>query len=88
MKNIHLLVIDPQNDFCDPNGSLFVPGANEDMKRLATMVDRLKDKLADIHVTLDSHRRVDISHPIWWKSPSGAHPDPFTQITAADLEAS
>ena len=44
---IHLLVIDPQNDFCDPNGSLFVPGADEDIKRLAEMVHRLKDKLDD-----------------------------------------
>ena len=30
MKNIQLMIIDPQNDFCTPEGSLFVPGANED----------------------------------------------------------
>ncbi len=87
MHAIHLLLIDPQNDFCDKNGSLFVPGADEDMKRLAAMVARLKDKLADVHVTLDSHRKVDISHPIWWKDSSGAHPPPFTQISTADLES-
>lgn len=86
MHRIHLLVIDPQNDFCDPSGSLFVPGADEDMKRLAAMVGRLRDKLHDIHVTLDSHRKVDISHPIWWKDSTGAHPPPFTPVTAADLE--
>jgi len=82
---IHLLVIDPQNDFCDPNGSLFVPGADEDMKRLAGMVTRLRDKLDDVHVTMDSHRKVDISHPIWWKDSAGNHPAPFTIITTADL---
>ena len=87
MHEIHLLLIDPQNDFCDKNGSLFVPGADEDMKRLAAMVARLEDKLADVHVTLDSHRKVDISHPIWWKDSSGVHPAPFTQIGAADLES-
>jgi nicotinamidase-related amidase len=56
------------------------------MKRLAAMVSRLKDKIADIHVTLDSHRRVDISHPMWWKNSSGKRPDPFTVITAQDAK--
>lgn len=30
---VHLLVIDPQKDFCNPNGSLFVTGADKDMDR-------------------------------------------------------
>lgn len=81
----HLLIIDPQNDFCDPNGSLFVPGADQDIKRLARMIQRLNTKLDDIHVTLDSHRKVDISHPIWWRSVSSrGNPAPFTLITAED----
>lgn len=84
---IDLVIIDPQKDFCDPNGSLFVPGAQEDMKRLSSLVGRLKNKLNDIHVTLDSHRKVDISHPIWWKNSSGSHPSPFSVITAADVES-
>jgi nicotinamidase-related amidase len=82
---IELLVIDPQNDFCDPKGSLFVPGAENDMKRLAAMVVRLKDKLDDIHVTLDSHHFVDIAHPIFWIDSQSAHPDPFTIITADEV---
>ena len=32
------LIIDPQVDFCSPQGRLFVPGAAEDMQRLAAMV--------------------------------------------------
>jgi nicotinamidase/pyrazinamidase len=82
---IHLVVIDPQNDFCDPKGSLYVTGADADMDRLADMVHRIHGKLDDIHVTLDSHRKVDIAHPIWWKDSSGARPNPFTIITAADV---
>ena len=85
MLDIQLLIIDPQNDFCDPNGSLFVPGADEDMKRLSNLVQKVKDKLTDIHVTLDSHRKVDISHPIWWKDASGNHPTPFTIISAQEM---
>jgi len=87
-QRVHLLVIDPQNDFCDAaHGSLCVPGAAADMDRLAALVDRLRDRLSDVHITLDSHRKVDISHPIWWTDAQGRPPAPFTVITAADLRA-
>jgi nicotinamidase-related amidase len=49
------------------------------------MVDRLRGKLTDIHVTLDCHRIVDIAHPIWWQDADGRNPDPFTIISAQDL---
>lgn len=82
----HLVIIDPQNDFCDPAGALYVPGAERDIEALATLLDRIGDKLEDVHVTLDSHRKVDISHPMWWRSASGQRPDPFTRITTDDLK--
>ncbi len=85
MKNLQLIIIDPQHDFCNPNGSLFVGGADEDMKRLAGFIERMAPKLSDIHVTLDSHRKIDISHPMWWSDTSGKSPDPFTIITAEDM---
>jgi len=64
--NIQLLVIDPQNDFCSPSGSLYVKDAEKDMERLALMVGRLSKQLDDIHVTLDSHRLFDVAHPSYW----------------------
>jgi nicotinamidase-related amidase len=82
---LDLLIIDPQNSFCDPAGELFVPGADADMDRLAAMILRLKDRLSDIHVTMDSHRLLDVAHPLYWKDSSGNHPDPFTIISAADV---
>ncbi len=85
IEKIHLLVIDPQHDFCDPSGSLFVPGATEDIERLAALVNRIGDKLDDIHCTLDSHHLIDIAHPGWWKDRDGNHPDPFTIIPASDV---
>lgn len=77
---IHVCVIDPQNDFCDPNGgTLVVPGAMDDMARLAAMIDRLGDKIDDISVTLDSHQSIGIERPDWWKRVGdGAKPSPFT----------
>ena len=84
---IHLIVIDPQNDFCDiPGATLSVPGADADMKRLAKMLGRIGHKLDDIHVTLDSHRLFDIAHPIFWMNEKGVPPAPFTIISASDVE--
>ena len=86
-KRLELLVIDPQVDFCDPQrGALYVPGAEHDMSRLATMLGRLKDKLDDIHITLDSHHFVHIAHPIFWKDTHGQHPAVFTKISRAEVE--
>ena len=87
MKNIQLLLIDPQNDFCNPSGSLYVPGAEHDIDRLAGWINKNVNKINDIHVTLDSHRKVDISHPIWWKDSAGNNPAPFTIISAADMKS-
>lgn len=85
--SVHLVVIDPQKDFCDPQGALFAPGADGDTQRLAAMIDRLGPQLTDVHVTLDSHRKVDISHPMWWRTASGKAPDPFSSVTADDLKS-
>lgn len=86
-KNIQLLLIDPQNDFVDqPGAALPVPGALEDMKRLAVMIERILPKISDIRVSLDSHQRVHIAHPIWWIDRNGKHPNPFTQITLKMVE--
>jgi nicotinamidase-related amidase len=81
-----LLIIDPQVDFCDPKGALYVPGAERDMERLAKMVRRTNDKLDDIHVTLDSHHWIHVAHPIFWKDSRGRHPAVFTRISRADVE--
>lgn len=85
---IHLVVIDPQNDFClEPSegAALSVGGAKGDMNRLAAMIDRIGDKLEDIHVTLDTHHQFDVAHPMYWKNSSGQNPAPFTVITAKDV---
>ncbi len=83
---VDLLVIDPQYDFCDPNGSLYVKGAEKDMERLADMINRVGDKLNDVHVTMDTHHLIDIAHPAYWKDSSGKHPNPFTIISREDVE--
>ncbi|MFW9871800.1 MAG: hypothetical protein ACFFG0_01775 [Candidatus Thorarchaeota archaeon] len=84
---LEFLIIDPQNDFCDPKGSLFVPGADEDMNRLADLIIRISPKIDDLHVTLDTHHYVDIAHPVFWVNSEGKHPDPIdTIIEVSDIE--
>lgn len=86
MLKVDVLAIDPQIDFCDPAGSLFVPGADKDCERLAKMIRRISPKINDIHVTLDTHHRYDIAHPMFWLDSAGKHPDPFTIITPEDVK--
>ena len=83
-----LLIIDPQNDFCHPEwGTLYVPGAEQDMDRLTQFVMQFRDDIDSIVVSLDSHQRMDISHPLWWVDAHGAHPSPFTSFTAEEVTA-
>lgn len=99
-KNIQLLIIDPQNDFCDlPAGwcptdpatrtiaspALPVVGAHADMLRLAQLIQDGASDISSISVTLDSHHRFDIAHPTFWSTGSGAPVGPFTPITAAQV---
>ena len=83
--NIQMLIIDPQNDFME-GGALAVPGATDDMKRTAALIDRIGQKLRKINVTLDSHHLVDIAHPAFWRDADGNAPDPMTLIFAASIE--
>lgn len=84
MKKTDLLLIDVQNDFCDPRGSLFVHGAPEDSRRLADFIRKNSSKINNIYITLDSHHNVDIAHPIYWIDEKGNHPGPFTVISMED----
>jgi len=97
-----LLIIDPQNDFCDlpeawcptdpvsgarATPALPVAGAHADLQRLAAFIRDAGDQLDDITVTLDSHNRLHIAHPTFWQRGDGGDVAPFTAITAADVRA-
>lgn len=85
---MRLLIIDPQNDFMDiPRATLPVPGAREDMQRLARFVERMTGQVDEIVVTLDSHAGVGIERTTFWLGADGAPLAPFTAITAADAQS-
>ena len=97
-----LLIIDPQNDFCDvPAGyrppdpltgaavapALPVAGAHADMQRTAALIRAAGARLDEITITLDSHHHVDIAHPTFWQDAQGGAVTPFTTITGAQVRA-
>ena len=97
-----LLIIDPQNDFCDvPAGyrpvdpltgaavapALPVAGAHADMLRTAQFISAAGSSLDEITVTLDSHHQLDIAHPTFWRTGAGDVVPAFTPITAALVRA-
>ncbi|CAG5071896.1 hypothetical protein DYBT9623_03872 [Dyadobacter sp. CECT 9623] len=87
MKKTALLIIDAQYDFCNPKGTLFVPGAEEDIQRIARLISLDGDKIDSIFVTLDTHKVLDIAHPLFWEDQNGNTVAPFTLITAAAVKA-
>lgn len=80
-----LLLVDFQIDFCHPGGSLFVPGAVEDLQRTIEFVYRNVDKLKTVVLSLDSHLTYQIFYPTWWIDEQGHHPNPFTVIDSESI---
>lgn len=97
LTNTTLFIIDPQVDFhpgggeqekpsYHHEGSLAVPGANEDSSRIADMIRKNMSKITEIIVSMDSHYPAHIAHAIFWTDWSGKkHPEPFTTITHQDV---
>lgn len=84
---VGLLIIDPQNDFCDPKGSLYVKGAEMDMIRLGSFISKNFLKISEIQVTLDSHHRIHVANGISWLDSNNKSVSPFTIITASDVRS-
>lgn len=92
-----LLLVDPQNDFCDfgppalgddrPMPALPVPGAVADLLRVTGLLERRGEAIDSIVVTLDSHPLVGIERPLFWETDEGGAVEPFTVISADDLRA-
>ncbi|OYU45033.1 MAG: cysteine hydrolase, partial [Burkholderiales bacterium PBB4] len=81
-----LLIIDPQNDFCDVAGAaLPVAGAQADLQRLVRFIQ--SSKLDAITVTQDSHPAVAVERTSFWRTADGTSPAPFTWVTAADVRS-
>lgn len=79
MKEV-LLIIDPQNDFVDPKGSLYIPEAEKAIENLCEVIKTRNP--SRIIITQDTHQAYHIGHSSWWKE----DPAPFTKITLSEIE--
>ena len=68
----NLLLIDCQNDFMEPTGALYVPGAEKDAERISALIQNNALNIDNIYATLDQHHYLDIAHPSFWKDKNGA----------------
>ncbi|MEO6890866.1 MAG: cysteine hydrolase family protein [Ktedonobacteraceae bacterium] len=85
-EKIALVLVDYQHDFVDPTGTLYVPGAQDDVARLLTWFYANAPRITTVYASLDTHIPFQIFYSAWWKNPqTGAHPQPFTAITAGDV---
>ena len=88
----HLLLVDLQQDFCLPEGSLFVSGkggsgAVDDNRRLIRFIYRNLARLTEITCTLDSHLAYQIFFPSFWLDADGEVPEANREVRLEDLRA-
>jgi nicotinamidase-related amidase len=91
-RRIALLVVDAQNTFCVPQFELFVAGrsgrgAVDDSRRLCEFVYRNLGAITQIYPSLDTHHAMQVFHAVWLVDDAGQHPDPYTLVSADDVEA-
>jgi nicotinamidase-related amidase len=88
---IALVAVDVQNTFCTPGFELFIggrsgTGAVDDNRRLCEFLYRNLDVITQVIPTLDTHQAMQIFHAIYLVDPDGRHPEPYTLVSADDVE--
>ena len=83
---ICLVLIDVQNSFCIPGFELYVGGRNgrgsvEDNIRLCEFIYKNLNFITQICPTMDTHKVMQIFHPIYLIDKSGNNPEPFTLVS-------
>lgn len=91
-RNVHLLLIDVQRDFCFPEGSLYVAGrsgrgALDDNRRTTEFIYRNLDVLTNVTATLDTHFAFQIFFPSFWVDRDDAPLTAFREIRKDDIDA-
>jgi len=91
-RNVHLLLIDVQKDFCFPQGSLFVGGrsgrgAMDDNRRIAELVYRNLSSISQITTTMDTHFAYQIFFPSFWIDREGEPLTAHREITTQQIDA-
>lgn len=87
-NKIALFIIDAQNSFTNPNGSLFVQGSVEDNINICKFIYNNITSITTCFASLDSHLPYQIFSPLWWlNTETQKHPEPFTLIFSNDIKS-
>lgn len=91
-RDIHLLMIDVQKDFCFPEGSLYVAGRSGtgaicDSRRLAEFIYRNLGVLTKVTATLDTHFAYQIFFPSFWVDGEGKPLEAHREVTSDDVRS-
>ncbi|MCL5024733.1 MAG: isochorismatase [Nitrospirae bacterium] len=89
-RRLCLVAVDVQNTFCIPGFELYVAGrsgtgAVDDNRRLCEFIYRNLAVITEICPTMDTHRVMQIFHPLWLVNDKGEHPAPFTLVSEEDI---
>lgn len=88
---ICVLAVDTQNTFCLPEFELYVAGrsgtgAVDDNRRLCEFLYRNLGAITHLVATMDTHQALAIFHVLHLVDEEGEHPDPYTVVSAEDIE--
>lgn len=84
---VAVVPIDDQDDFCNPNGTLYVAGrsgrgAIDDNIRFATFIYMYMHVITGIFPTFDTHFALQVFAAPFWQGPNGEPLSPHTLIIA------
>jgi nicotinamidase/pyrazinamidase len=85
-EKIAVILVDYQYDFIDPEGALYVPGAQDDIVRFLKWFYMNAHKITSVYASMDTHLPFQIFFSSWWHNPkTKVHPQSFTTITTEDI---
>lgn len=82
-----VLGIDIQNDFTQSSGSLFVNGADGDVRRIVAFFEEYGSNIDYVALTVDSHQPIHIANQSYWMDNEGYPPALFSTITSSDVSS-
>jgi len=91
-RDLHLLLIDVQKDFCFPEGTLYVAGrsgrgAIDDSARIAEFVYRNLGQITNITTTMDTHFAFQIFFPSFWVDRDDQPLEAHRTLSLAEVQA-
>lgn len=82
---VRLLLIDQQKDFCFPEGTLHVRGAEADCARIARFIYTNLGTIGEITCTMDTHFPHQIFFASFWRGARGEPLAPHREISLDDV---